>query len=62
VPAATAPMYIVNPLRGEQLGKLFSTHPPMQERVRRLRAYGDTVTVDRPRAGAPRVRDAARAA
>jgi heat shock protein HtpX len=62
VPAATAPMYIVNPLRGEQLGKLFSTHPPMQERVRRLRAYGDTVSVDRPRVGAPRVRDAARAA
>jgi heat shock protein HtpX len=42
VPAATAPMYIVNPLRGEQVAKLFSTHPPVRDRVRRLLAYGDT--------------------
>jgi heat shock protein HtpX len=42
VPAATAPMYILNPLRGEQVAKLFSTHPPVRDRVRRLLAYGDT--------------------
>ena len=35
---ATAQMYIVNPLAGGSLAALFSTHPPIQERVRRLRA------------------------
>ncbi|OGR33804.1 MAG: protease HtpX [Desulfuromonadales bacterium GWD2_61_12] len=33
--AATAHMFIVNPLRGG-LRTLFSTHPPVEERVRRL--------------------------
>jgi heat shock protein HtpX len=35
----TAPMYIANPLTGDQLSALFSTHPPIMKRVRRLRAY-----------------------
>jgi heat shock protein HtpX len=35
---ATAQMYIVNPLSGGQLANLFSTHPPMQERIKRLGA------------------------
>ncbi|GBC91960.1 Protease HtpX [bacterium HR15] len=35
---ATAHMYIVNPLRGGGLATLFSTHPPVQERIRRLMA------------------------
>jgi heat shock protein HtpX len=35
---ATAHMFIVNPLRGGGLAGLFSTHPPMAERVARLRA------------------------
>src|SRR5205823_11082503 len=35
---ATAHLWIVNPLRGSWLANLFSTHPPTQERVRRLRA------------------------
>jgi len=35
---ATAQMYIVNPLSGGQMAKLFSTHPPMQERIKRLGA------------------------
>jgi heat shock protein HtpX len=41
---SAAPLFIVNPLaanarggRGAGLGKLFSTHPPMEERVARLR-------------------------
>lgn len=40
--AATAHMFIVNPLTGGGLLSLFSTHPPMEERVRRLEemAYG----------------------
>ncbi len=37
VAAAMAHMYIVNPLRGHQLAGLFSTHPPTEERIRRLR-------------------------
>jgi heat shock protein HtpX len=40
--AATAHMFIVNPLTGGGLMSLFSTHPPIEERVRRLEemAYG----------------------
>jgi heat shock protein HtpX len=38
VNAATAPLYIVNPLKGGGLSALFSTHPPTAERVARLRA------------------------
>jgi heat shock protein HtpX len=39
---ATAHMFIVNPLTGGGLMKLFSTHPPMEERIARLEAmvYG----------------------
>jgi len=33
---ATAHMFIVNPLTGGGLMSLFSTHPPMEERIRRL--------------------------
>jgi len=36
---ATASLYIVNPLRGGGMASLFSTHPPLAERVRRLREY-----------------------
>ena len=35
---ATAHMFITNPLHIHAVDGLFSTHPPMQERVRRLRA------------------------
>jgi heat shock protein HtpX len=31
-------MFIVNPLRGANFSGLFSTHPPLQERIRRLRS------------------------
>jgi heat shock protein HtpX len=33
---ATAHMFIVNPLRGGGVRSLFSTHPPVAERIRRL--------------------------
>ncbi|MDP2920904.1 MAG: zinc metalloprotease HtpX [Candidatus Omnitrophota bacterium] len=33
---ATAHLFIVNPLRGDALAALFSTHPPIRERVKRL--------------------------
>ena len=38
VEPATASLYIVNPLTGGGLASLFSTHPPMEERIARLRA------------------------
>ena len=37
---STAHLFIVNPLSGQSLANLFSTHPPIQDRVRRLRAMG----------------------
>ncbi|MCX7823030.1 MAG: zinc metalloprotease HtpX [Syntrophobacterales bacterium] len=35
---ATAHMFIVNPLTGGGILQLFSTHPPIEERIRRLRS------------------------
>jgi len=35
---AFAHLYIVNPLSGQSLSTLFSTHPPLEERIRRLEA------------------------
>ena len=39
VDPVTAPMYIANPLSGAPMTALFSTHPPVKERISRLRAY-----------------------
>ncbi|MFO0794623.1 MAG: zinc metalloprotease HtpX [Candidatus Brocadiaceae bacterium] len=35
---STAHLFIVNPLSGRSFATLFSTHPPIEERVKRLRA------------------------
>ena len=37
---ATAHLYIVNPLKGHEsaVNNLYATHPPIQDRIRRLRA------------------------
>jgi heat shock protein HtpX len=35
---AFAHLFFVNPLSGASLGSLFSTHPPIGDRVRRLRS------------------------
>jgi len=42
---ATAHMFIVNPLRAGGIATLFSTHPPMEERVARLEkmVYGQAI-------------------
>ena len=42
---ATAHMFIVNPLRGGGLQSLFSTHPPMEQRIARLEemVYGQHI-------------------
>jgi heat shock protein HtpX len=36
---ATEALYIVNPFSGGGMTALFSTHPPLEERVARLREY-----------------------
>jgi heat shock protein HtpX len=38
MPPQAAHMCIVNPLRGQAFANLFSTHPPIEERVKRLMA------------------------
>lgn len=38
--SSTAHLFFANPLRGKSLAKLFSTHPPIEERVARLRSMG----------------------
>ncbi|MEK7364031.1 MAG: protease HtpX, partial [candidate division NC10 bacterium] len=35
---STAHLFIVNPLSGQSLLRLFSTHPPIEERIARLRS------------------------
>lgn len=35
---ATAHMYIYSPLSGESILRIFSTHPPVEERIKRLRS------------------------
>jgi len=49
---ATAPMYIINPFRkqGQSLNDLTSTHPPIQDRIRILRAMGGASYADYERA------------
>jgi heat shock protein HtpX len=46
VNAAAEPLYIVKPFSGRGVASLFSTHPPMEERIRRLREQaGERVVV-----------------
>jgi heat shock protein HtpX len=45
---ATASLYIANPLPRTGLATLFSTHPPISERIRRLRAYDGSVLATQP--------------
>ncbi len=37
---ATAHLFFANPLKGGSLAKLFSTHPPIEDRIARLREMG----------------------
>jgi heat shock protein HtpX len=48
---ATAHMFIVNPLRGEGLANLFSTHPPMSKRIALL----EKMDQEQKMAGMPKI-------
>ena len=48
---AASHLFIVNPLSGRSMSRLFSTHPPIEERVRRLRemtVQPNFGSIDRP--------------
>jgi len=38
--SATAHLFFVNPLKGHSLAALFSTHPPIEDRIARLKGMG----------------------
>lgn len=40
--SSTAHLFFASPLKGQSLAKLFSTHPPIEERVSRLREMSHT--------------------
>ena len=40
--AATEPLYLVDPFEHEGIARMFVTHPPLEERVRRLRELDPT--------------------
>ncbi len=46
VNSAVAPMFIINPLQKMSARGLFSTHPPVEERVKALRSMGGRVSFE----------------
>ena len=50
---ATAHLFIVNPLSGERMDNLFSTHPNVENRIARLAGDGARDGRERPPASAP---------
>jgi heat shock protein HtpX len=58
---ATAHMFIVNPLSGRSLMSLFSTHPPLEERIARLRGQRLKDSQTPPDSGSSGRQDQARA-
>ncbi len=42
---ATAHMFIINPFRGVSFAELFSTHPPTQKRIERLRKIAENMGI-----------------
>ena len=37
---ATAHLFFASPLKGKSLARMFSTHPPVEDRIKRLREMG----------------------
>ena len=61
---STAHMFIVNPLSGKSMQRLFATHPPMDERIARLRGVrtpGAPAAPSPPASGGNRRQDAGKA-
>ncbi len=50
---ATAHMFIVNPLSGRKMANLFSTHPPLEDRIARLRGGRGTMPPAEPHESRP---------
>lgn len=46
---ATSHMFIVNPLKAETITKLFSTHPPISERIKKLEELNSTLKYNMPK-------------
>lgn len=42
----TAHMFIVNPLKGQDFQNLFSTHPPIEERIKRLEEMANMINTN----------------
>lgn len=40
---STAHLFFANPMKGRSLAQLFSTHPPLEDRIERLRALGEKI-------------------
>lgn len=41
--SSTAHLFFANPLKGKQLARLFSTHPPIEDRIARLQQMGSSL-------------------
>ena len=41
--SSTAHLFFANPLKGKSIARLFSTHPPVEDRVARLRQIGNKI-------------------
>ncbi len=41
--SSTAHLFFANPLKGKSVAKLFSTHPPLEDRIRKLQDMGSSL-------------------
>jgi heat shock protein HtpX len=41
--SSTAHLFFANPLKGKSISKLFSTHPPIEERIAKLKSIGSNL-------------------
>ena len=55
VSASTAHMFIVNPLKGKDIQNLFSTHPPIEERIKKLEQMANVFSNNNSKYDIPKV-------